>query len=69
MKTIERCQWRRSSVLIVNCEHTSNFVLIVDFEQTNVCCDNIEKINTFEEDQVYHALCCVILSVNNLLIY
>ena len=37
MKTLERCQWRRSSVYIVNCEHISNFVLIVDFEQGNIC--------------------------------
>ena len=44
MKTLERCQWRRSSVYIVNCEHfcncskidqNSRFVLIVDFEQAN----------------------------------
>ena len=49
MKTLERCQWRRSSVFIVNCEHISSFVLIIDFEQANVCCVNIEKINTFED--------------------
>ena len=36
MKTLERCQWRRSIVFIVDCEHISNFVLIVDFEQANV---------------------------------
>ena len=60
MKTIERCQWRRSSVLIVNCEDTSNFVLIVDFEQTNVCCDNIEEINTFE-DRIRYIMRYVVL--------
>ena len=49
MKTLERCQWCHSSVSIVNCEHISNFALIIDFEQANVCCVNIEKINTFED--------------------
>ena len=33
MKTLYKRQWRRSNVFIVNCEHISNFVLIVDFEQ------------------------------------
>ena len=49
MKTLERCQWCRSSVSIVTCEHVSNFVLIIDFEQENVFCVDIEKINTFED--------------------
>ena len=49
MKTLERCQWRRSSVFIVNCELISNFVLIADFEQANVCLVHIEKENTFED--------------------
>ena len=48
MKTLEQCQWRRSSVFIVNCEHISNFLLIIDFEQAKVCRVHIEKINTFE---------------------
>ena len=54
MKTLERCQWSHSSVFIVNCEHISNFVLIIDFEQANVCCVNIEKINTFEDKIRYN---------------
>ena len=54
MKTLERCQWCHSNVLIVNCEHISNFVLIIDFEQANVCCVNIEKINTFEDKIRYN---------------
>ena len=54
MKTLERCQWCHSSVFIVNCEHISNFVLIIDFEQANVCCVNIEKINTFEDKIRYN---------------
>ena len=54
MKTLERCQWCHSSVFIVNCEHVSNFVLIIDFEQANVCCVNIEKINTFEDKIRYN---------------
>ena len=49
MKTLERCQWRHSSVFIVNCEHISSFVLIVEFEQANVCWVHIEKTNTFED--------------------
>ena len=49
MKTLGRCQWRRSRVFIVNCEHISNFVLIVDLEQANVCWVHIEKTNTFED--------------------
>ena len=44
MKTLERCQWRRSSVSIVNCEHISKFALIVYFEQANVSWVHIEKI-------------------------
>ena len=48
MKTLERCQWRRSSVFIVNCEHISNFLPIIDFEQAKVFWVHIEKINTLE---------------------
>ena len=48
MKTLERCQWRRPSVFIVNCEHISNVLLIIDSEQAKVCWVHIEKINTFE---------------------
>ena len=54
MKTLERCQWCHSSVFMINCEHISNFVLIIDFEQANVCCVNIEKINTFEDKIRYN---------------
>ena len=49
MKTLEQCQWRHSGVFVVNCEHISNFALIVDFEQANVCWIGIEKRNTFED--------------------
>ena len=49
IKTLERCQWRHSNVFIVNCEHISSFVLIVEFEQANVCWVHIEKTNTFED--------------------
>ena len=49
MKTLERFQWLRSSVFIVNCEHISVFVLLVDFEQANVCWVHIEKTNVFED--------------------
>ena len=46
--TLEQCQWHRFSVFTVNCEHISNFLLITDFEQANVCWVHIEKINTFK---------------------
>ena len=32
----------------LNCENISSFVLIIDFEQANICCVNIENTNTFE---------------------
>ena len=48
MKILERCQWRHSSVFIVNYEHSSSFVLIVEFEQANVCWVYIEKKSTLE---------------------
>ena len=48
MKTLERRLRCRSGVFIVNCEHISHFVLIVDFEQAKVRLVHIEKSNTFE---------------------
>ena len=53
MKTLERCQWRRSSVFLVNYEHVSNFVLIVHFEQANICWVHFEKTNPFEDKIEY----------------
>ena len=47
MKTLERCQWCHSSVFIVNREHISSFVLIVEFEQESVCWIHIEMKNAF----------------------
>ena len=67
MKTLERCQWRRPIVYIVNivnCEHISNFLLIIDFEQPKVCWVYIEKI--WRQDQVYQVLCCSNLSVTKI---
>ena len=49
MKTLEQRPWRRSGIFIVNCEHISHFVLIADFELTNVCWVDIRTTNTFEE--------------------
>ena len=46
MKTLEQCQWRHSSVFIVNREHISSFALIVEFEHGNVCWIHIEMTNT-----------------------
>ena len=70
MKTLEGCQWRRSSVFIVNCEHISNFALIVDFEQANARWIHIEKTNTFK-DKIGHIICyvvvfCSILNMNKI---
>ena len=43
MKTLELCQWRNPSAFIVNCEHISSFVLIVEFEQASVCWVHISR--------------------------
>ena len=45
MKTLEQCQWCHSSVFIANCEHVSNFFLIVDFEELG----SYQKTNTIED--------------------
>ena len=47
IETLERCQWRHSSVFNINLEHISCLVLIVEFEQENVCWTHIEMTNTF----------------------
>ena len=60
IKTLERCHWRRSNVYIVNCELISNFVLIVDFEQANVCWVHIEKTNIFQDEIEYIMLYVVV---------
>ena len=52
MKTLERRLRCRSGVFIVNCEHISHFVLIVDFEQANVCWVHIEK-HFIRKNRVY----------------
>ena len=49
MKTLEPCQWRHPGVFIANREHISSFVLIVEFEQENICQIHIEMTNTVEE--------------------
>ena len=48
--------------LLLTCKHISNFVLIVDFEQTNVCLVQIEKTNIFE-DKIGHIMSYVLFSV------
>ena len=40
-------------VFIVNREHISNFVLIVEFEQENFCWIHIEMTNTFGDKTEY----------------
>ena len=54
-KLLERCHWRRYVVFIVNCEHISNFDLIAEFEQANVCWFHIEKTNTFG-DKIWYVM-------------
>ena len=49
MKTPERCQWSRSGVFIVNCEHISAFALIIDSEQENLCWVFLKNTKTFED--------------------
>ena len=68
MKTLERCQCRRSGVFIANSEHISHFVLIVNSGQANVCCIHIEKANTFEDviGYVMLYLYCSILRANKI---
>ena len=46
---------------IVNCEHILNFVLVIDFEQANVSCVNIEKIKTSEDKTRYIMSSVVVL--------
>ena len=60
MKTLGRCQWRRSNVDIVNCKHFSNILLIIDFELANVFWAHIEKLNTFE-DKIRYIMCYVVV--------
>ena len=49
MKILERCQKRHFCVVIVNCEHISSFVLIVEFEQANLFWVHIDKTNSFKD--------------------
>ena len=44
MKTLQRCYWRHPSVFIVNCNHISSFILIVEFEQANFWWGHINLI-------------------------
>ena len=53
METLEQCQWCCSIVFIVDFEHTSNFGLNVEFDQTKVWWVHMEKINTFNVNKIY----------------
>ena len=53
MKTLKQCQWHRSSDYIVKGKHTSNFLLIINFEQASNFWVHIENINTFEDKVRY----------------
>ena len=44
-------------------QYISNFLLIIDFEQTNVCSVNIENINTFEDKIRYIMRSIAVFSV------
>ena len=44
-----------NSVFIVNCKNISNFILIDDFEQANICLVHIEKTNIFD-DKIAHIM-------------
>ena len=61
MKTLERCQWCRSSVYFVNCKQANVF------EQANVLWVHIKKKHFWRQDQVYHALCCINLCVTEII--
>ena len=63
MKTLERSQWRQSSIFVVNREHISSFVLIVEFEQENVCWIHIEMTNTFGDKIGYISRYVALFSV------
>ena len=52
-----------NGVVLVSLLLTADFVLMVDFEQANVCLVHIEKVNIFEIGHIMNAL-CIILSVN-----
>ena len=60
MKTLEQCHWRRSSVYIDNCKLISNFLLIIDFAQANICWINVEKINTVG-DKIWYTMRYVVV--------
>ena len=67
IKTLEQCQWRRSSVFIVNCEHISNFFSDC-WLWTGKCLQGSywKSKHFWRQDRAYHALCCSILSVNKI---
>ena len=48
--------------LLSNCKNMSNFVLIAEFEQANVCFVHIEKENIFEE-KIGYIMCYVLFQV------
>ena len=58
MKTLERCQWRHSSVFIVNCEHISSLVQIADLNR-QTSAGFILKIKTLLKTKL--GISCVML--------
>ena len=63
MKILERYQQRHSCAFIVNCEHSSSFVLIIEFEQATLCWVHIEKTNSFKNKIGYITRYVVVYSV------
>ena len=63
MKILKQHWYCCSGVFVSNCEHISLFALIADVERANVSWVHIEKINR-QQDRIYQALFCSILSVN-----
>ena len=62
MKAPERCQWGRSIFFFVNCEHISNFDLIVDFAGFVLTRQRLLK----KRSGLSFALYCNSLSVNKI---
>ena len=63
MKTAERRELHHSGIFIAKYELVSDFALIADFEQGNVCWAFMENASTFEGDIKYIMLNVVVFSV------
>ena len=66
MTTLEQIQWHHCKVFIANCEHISNFVLIVDFKLANICLFHIVNTNIFHILKTRSGIYCVMLIVKKI---